>query len=119
MKRLLLLLLLVSTNVLAWSLFSPKDYEECSVQAAKDGRNRDSLEVLLDYCATEFPARRNPEGGYRYYRSATNQWIDVSSPKLSKSDWVKIKDIKPWEMNWRNAPLVKEKNVFDQFDSPK
>ena len=48
--------------------------------------NLNSLELLLDYCDTEFPARRVPEDGYRYYRSSTEQWIDVSGPKLSKSD---------------------------------
>ena len=97
----LLLLFINSTNVLAWSLFGPKDYEECSVQSAKDAKNKDSLRILLAYCDTEIPARRNPEGVYRYYIGKMDRlpdqnygYLDVSGPKLTKSDWTKIKEKK-------------------------
>lgn len=70
------------------------------------------MDVLLDYCNTEFPARRKLEGGYQYCPNGiTRGCINVSGSKLSKSDWIKIKNAKPWEMNWEN--------VFDQFDNQK
>jgi len=101
MKKLtLLLLLLVSTNVYSWFLFSPKDYEECRDESAREAKNRDALRILIDSCSEQFPARRKPEGGYQYCRSGG--CIDVSDPKLNKSDWAKIKSTKPWEMHWNN-----------------
>ncbi len=98
---LIISLSLISNAAPAWSIFSPKDYEECSVQAAKDAKNNDSLRILLDYCDTEFPARRKPEGGYHYYIGKMDRlpdqnygYLDVSGPKLTKSDWTKIKEKK-------------------------
>jgi hypothetical protein len=51
-----------------WNPFTPKDYEECAEQAAKDGRTPDGLRILVQACQRQFQARRDPKGnGYRYY----------------------------------------------------
>ena len=70
------------------SFFEPKDWEECMVQAAKDAKSEGALRILANQCMRDFPATRKPEGGYQYYDSSANIYIDVSGPKLSKNDWV-------------------------------
>jgi len=71
----------------AFSLFGPKDYEECQVSAAKEAKNEKALTILLVKCADDFPARRADGGGYQYFDSQTNQVFSVSGPKMSKADW--------------------------------
>ena len=108
MKKLtVLLLLIVSTNVFAWSLFSPKDFEECRDEAAREAKNKDAMHILIKSCAQQFPARRNPEGGYQYYIGTLDNidygYINVSDPKLTKSDWVEIKKFKQVKQDFIHA----------------
>lgn len=44
----------------------PRDQEECRVEAAKEARNADALDVLLETCEIQFPATRTISGGYEY-----------------------------------------------------
>lgn len=44
----------------------PRDQEECRVEAAKEARNADALDVLLEACEIQFPATRTISGGYEY-----------------------------------------------------
>ncbi len=79
-----------SVHVFAFSFFSPKDFEECKLKAAKDAKTQQALVILIQNCNSEFPARRKQGGGYQYYDFDTRSYIDVSSPKLSKTDLQKI-----------------------------
>jgi hypothetical protein len=63
-----------------WSLFAPKDYEECAQSAAKDARSKDALSVLLSICSSEFKARRKAGGGYAYYDGCRERTFDIKGP---------------------------------------
>lgn len=115
-KILILLLLMVSTNIFAWSLFSPKDFEECRDEAAREAKNKDSLHILINSCDEQFPARRKPEGGYEYYSASTDHTIDVSDPKLSKADWVKIKQDESGYQQWLSKTSKKSGLSKDDID---
>lgn len=92
-RRIILVCLLLITHSapsMAWSLFGPKDFEDCRAAAAKDARSNQSLAILIEKCRTDFPARRKLGGGYIYYDPISETSVDVSSPKLSRSDLEKI-----------------------------
>jgi len=74
----------------SFSLFGPSDYEECKASAAKDAKTESALKILIDKCDTDFPARKGEQGGYFYFDSDSRQWIEVSSAKMSKTDWSKV-----------------------------
>lgn len=105
-----ILMLAASHQAIAWSLFSPNDYEECEIEAAKKAKTQQALAILRKNCNSEFPARRKQGGGYRYYDSESNAYIDVSDPKLSKSDWKKISAIRQEVKNQkaREAQLARQ-----------
>ena len=58
----------------------PRDQEECRAEAAKKARTNEALEVLLEYCWTEFPATRKLGGGYEW------QGYDVSGPNPRRDE---------------------------------
>jgi len=94
---------------LAWSLFGPSDYEECSVDAAKEAKNNNSLAILLQNCNREFPARKGSDGRY-YYMTTFGISIDVESPKLTSKDRQKIDEInKNWEKTETEIRAKEEK----------
>ncbi len=95
-------LTLSSINASAWSLFSPKDYEDCEIEAAKKAKTSQALQILRKNCNTEFPARRKQGGGYSYYDYESGILIVVSDPKLSKADLKKIAAIRD-EVNNQKA----------------
>jgi hypothetical protein len=88
--------------------FGPSDYEDCEVAAAKDARSSDALEVLLGNCDDEFPARRNPMGGYLYYDPVSQHEIPVSGPKLSRADKLKIEKIHEAVAKYQKDQQTKE-----------
>jgi len=75
----------------AWSLFGPSSYEDCAKEAASEAATKDGLNVMLIVCNDQFPARLGPDGKYRYYDAHIGDYVSVSGPKLSQSDWRKIK----------------------------
>lgn len=83
-----------SAHSLAFSFFSPKDFEECKVEAAKEAKTQQALGILVQNCNSEFPARRKQGGGYQYYDIESGSYINVSSPKLSKTDLRKIEEVR-------------------------
>lgn len=50
----MLLLLLVSTNVFAWSLFGPKDYGECVLDNMKDVKTNAAANIINRACEDKF-----------------------------------------------------------------
>ena len=83
--------------------FGPKDYEECADKAAREAKNRDSLGILLQNCHSEFPGRKKPAGGYRYFDPRTGEYVDVSGPKFSAADVVAIEKQYQSFLVWRRA----------------
>lgn len=102
-----------SGQVLALSFFSPKDFEDCKVEAAKEAKSQQALTILIQNCNSDFPARRKQGGGYHYYDYESGSYIDVSSPKLSKSDLRKIEGIRQQFRNEsiRANQLVQEAQI--------
>ena len=53
-KVLVLLLLIVSTNVLAFSLFGPKNFDECVLEYMKGVSSDDASHIIVRTCRRKF-----------------------------------------------------------------
>lgn len=69
-----------------WNPFGPKDYEECSENAAREAKSREALRVLLSACDSKFPGRRKPGGGYAYFDSRQQRSFDIAGPTPTKAE---------------------------------
>jgi hypothetical protein len=77
----------ISTFVTSkWSLFPPKDYEECAQSAAKDAKSKAALSVLLSICGSKFAGRQRPGGGYTFYDSRQGLKFDIVGPNPTSQE---------------------------------
>ncbi len=91
---------------------APKDQEECRTSAAKSARNQASLQVLLEQCERDFPARRRDDGSYVYYDRESATWVDVSGPKLSASDIEIIRGVR----EKKNQDIAEKSHAMDKLN---
>lgn len=67
--------------------FSPSNYEDCVAQAAKESHANDGLQLLVNQCALNFPARRQPNGKFVYYDPQSQKNFEVKGPKPQSDEW--------------------------------
>jgi hypothetical protein len=73
--------------VFRWdSFFSPRDYEECSENAARTAKSKDALSVLISTCNSKFSALRKPGGGYLYYDARQNREFEIAGPNPTEQE---------------------------------
>jgi len=63
-----------------WAAHSPKDFEQCSVQAEKTSSSKDERMTLLARCDKQFVGRRKIGGGYTYYDFLQDRQFDIAGP---------------------------------------
>ena len=100
---------------------APRDQEGCVARAAKEAKTNDALKVLVRNCESEFPAKRRDDGTYAYFDAQTEEWIDVSGPKLSDADIVAIEELRSQKVEnlsqkaSRNKKAIQDVSV-ERFD---
>jgi len=55
MKRLLLAAVIYSSQAQAWSLFGPKNYEDCVLENIKNAQTREAAALVKRACENKFP----------------------------------------------------------------
>jgi hypothetical protein len=73
-----------------WNLFPPKDYEECTENAALHAKSKDALTLLISSCQSKFAGRRNARGGYFYHDSRQASDFAIAGPNPSPQEWRSI-----------------------------
>jgi hypothetical protein len=104
----------ISNSAVAWSLFGPSNFEECSTEAAKDANNKDSLKLLLEICETEFPGQKGQDGKYYFYSFSAGS-IEVSGPKLSQKDLENIRAIEKSAKEEKERIADEKKRITDEI----
>lgn len=80
----------VSAQAQSGKSSAPVDQEDCTNRAAREAKTAAGLQIMVQNCRKTFPAERDSSGGYRYYDAELNRYIQVSGPKLSRSDLQKL-----------------------------
>jgi hypothetical protein len=91
-----------------WSLFAPKDYEDCAARAAKDAKSKEGLSVLLSVCRSEFEGRRKASGGYTYYDNCQEKTFDIKGPNRNADE---LKNIKTECLGYLDEQAAAERQV--------
>jgi hypothetical protein len=83
---------LATVTFYQWSPVAPKDYEECAERAARDGKSKDALSVLVSVCRSKFAGRRKMGGGYIYYDPCQAGTFDINGPNPTTDEVKHIRD---------------------------
>jgi hypothetical protein len=75
-----------------WAQFTPSDYEECSENAARTGRSKDALSILISACDSRFKGRRKLGGGYTVYDARQDASFDIAGPNPNEKELKLIDD---------------------------
>jgi len=94
---------------------APKDQEECIARAAKDAKSSAALDVLINSCEREFPAKRRDDGTYAYYDGELYEWVTVSGPTLSDADVEKIQSIRAEKENAATREKVEKSEIIEKI----
>ena len=78
-KTLILLLLMGSTNVFAWSVFGPSNYGDCVLLNIKGAQNREAVFAVKSACKSKFPLEPCEE-----FNNMPNSGLTLSSARQLK-----------------------------------
>lgn len=101
--------------VVALSGCAPRDQEDCIARAAKEAKTNAALEVLINSCEREFPAKRRDDGTYAYYDGELYEWVTVSGPTLSDADVEKIQSMRAEKENAARREKVEKSKIIEKL----
>ncbi len=81
MKIIIVLLLLVSTNANAWSLFGYDNYEDCVLEESKKTTNDQAARNVLIACRKKFPQKSFKDFLTEELKNENNDSDDVKKPR--------------------------------------
>lgn len=94
---------------------APRDQEGCIAQAAKEAKSSAALNVLINSCEREFPAKRRDDGTYAYYDGKLDEWVTVSGPALSDADVEKIQNMRSEEENVEKREEIEKVEILEKI----
>jgi hypothetical protein len=63
-----------------WSIFAPRDYEDCAAGAEKSAPTKEARASLIAECDGKFAGRRKAGGGYTFYDFMQDRHFDIAGP---------------------------------------
>ena len=90
------------------------DQESCTNNAAQTAKTAAGLQIMIENCKNTYPAIRNGRGGYSFYDTQLDEWIDVSGPVLSQNDLASIYKMKKYKIQQDNE-IKKENEIAENM----